>query len=733
MSFATTIDSVAATDDPMITEIKTLNPVTLVLGQRVKISDVVGLDEPSYEVIADVTNATTFQIKGTTIPGELELGPGALLDTAPSSLFDQTPVNVVPQNFSLSYAAAKSNIQIVSVSQEVNPTITLNEPVTLLAGQLVELSGIPGLVDTDPGEIAFAYVVLESVRMHDSTQFKIKYDASPDPYVSGGSVNVPEQFTIGGGASIGIDAWKNSAGQSASVNLTGNGAVVDGRLHAIDLTAASTGDFTIAGVTVAPTNLNLNYRYSFTEAAAIFTVGGGLRVTLPKVGDASAPTFDVTASGSISENSLQSFTASVLGTGATWSVGGLGLSPKAFSLTYVNENEAGNIPELKLGGTVGIGIDGLGSADVSISDATISENKLQGLKLTVQNTNAANTTATIVGVTNTLNPTITTSAPVTFVVGQSVTIAGVEGATGVNGTFTVASVTDSTHFSITQSGDLPAPGTYTSGGTVRFPLIISGVTNEENPTITLNNPVTLVAGQSVTISGVEGATGVNGTFEVLSAVSDQNSFRIKAPASGGNVPAPGDYTSGGVADFPLFTVGDLGITPEELSLTYVASATGISIIGSIQSDDPPLTTLTTGADITFAAGQLVAISGVAGLTDGNVRVKEVVDSRTFVIEGATELGEYPGGGTVAIPEQFTVGGGASLSVDGWENAAGTSNAILNLSAQGAVLGGVLNTLELGAGADAAFTVGGVTVAPTGLSLKYTAATSAFVIGGSAEH
>ena len=69
----------------------------------------------------------------------------------------------------------------------------------------------------------------------------------------------------------------------------------------------------------------------------------------------------------------------------------------------------------------------------------------------------------ISGVTNTVNPTITTTAASTLSVGESITIGGVVGATGVNGVFTVASVPTATTFTIT---DPTAPGDSTSGGAI---------------------------------------------------------------------------------------------------------------------------------------------------------------------------------------------------------------------------------------------------------------------------
>jgi len=71
---------------------------------------------------------------------------------------------------------------------------------------------------------------------------------------------------------------------------------------------------------------------------------------------------------------------------------------------------------------------------------------------------------------------------------------------------------------------------------------ITNVTNVTNPTITTASNHGLVAGQYVTISGVVGATGVNGTFAVTTATG--TTFTL-------TMAAPGAYTSGGVVAVPF--------------------------------------------------------------------------------------------------------------------------------------------------------------------------------------
>jgi len=72
-------------------------------------------------------------------------------------------------------------------------------------------------------------------------------------------------------------------------------------------------------------------------------------------------------------------------------------------------------------------------------------------------------TVTITGVTNAASAVVTTSGAHGLGVGDKVTIAGVVGATGVNGTWVISTVGSTTTFTIPVGA---APGAYSSGGTV---------------------------------------------------------------------------------------------------------------------------------------------------------------------------------------------------------------------------------------------------------------------------
>lgn len=184
--------------------------------------------------------------------------------------------------------------------------------------------------------------------------------------------------------------------------------------------------------------------------------------------------------------------------------------------------------------------------------------------------------------------TVTTTSAHGLAVGNSVSIAGVVGAVGVNGNWYVATVPSGTTFTVYT---INTPGAYTSGGTTTLnaplfaasinqeitvfsegdyqlvqvsgvgpnvasgdylttdtngmgvkvlfkePFTITGITNANPWVVTTQNAHGLLVGETVQIAGVVGATGSNGTFTV-NAVPSATTFNVAATA-------PGAYTSGG--------------------------------------------------------------------------------------------------------------------------------------------------------------------------------------------
>ena len=268
----------------------------------------------------------------------------------------------------------------------------------------------------------------------------------------------------------------------------------------------------------------------------------------------------------------------------------------------------------------------------------------------------------VIAVGNTVNPLITTTGNHNLSVGQTVTITGVLGATGANGTWVVATVPTATTFTII---DPVAPGNYSSGGMAGSTVLpgvtvadgaaggfnlavdvvsITGVTNLANPTITTNTAHGLSVGQSVTISGVVGAAGVNGTWTVTAATA--TSFTINNPT------VPGAYTGGGIATttvaapfcitalttYDAFNVlVDNNTTPARSVAITAATAAAPSVI-STGAVSPGL-----------VVGQAVTISGVVGATgvNGTFVVLTTPTATTFTITLASAPGVYSSGGIAA--------------------------------------------------------------------------------------
>lgn len=189
------------------------------------------------------------------------------------------------------------------------------------------------------------------------------------------------------------------------------------------------------------------------------------------------------------------------------------------------------------------------------------------------------------GITNANPGVVTTTSPHGYFDGQTgISIAGVLGMTGANGTGYTVHVIDSTHFSF--GVDTSGFGTYTSGGTIApnvrngrayiirnytdaevqgnssknatyhlevngipYTAAISGITNATLGVVTTTTPNLLTDGQTgVVIAGVVGMTGVNGTYTVHVLTPTTFTFGVNTTASG-------TYVSGGTVTAPLALIG----------------------------------------------------------------------------------------------------------------------------------------------------------------------------------
>ncbi len=129
-----------------------------------------------------------------------------------------------------------------------------------------------------------------------------------------------------------------------------------------------------------------------------------------------------------------------------------------------------------------------------------SANKYKAILVDMNDAGPAAGAWVITGVTNTVNPTITTSVAHGLNVGQKVAIFGVGGAVGVNGIFDVATVPTTTTFTVTLAS---APGVYTSGGFIA------------NLSLTFLSEFVPLAGRVATSAALNGKT-------ITSGVADAN-------------------------------------------------------------------------------------------------------------------------------------------------------------------------------------------------------------------
>jgi hypothetical protein len=118
-------------------------------------------------------------------------------------------------------------------------------------------------------------------------------------------------------------------------------------------------------------------------------------------------------------------------------------------------------------------------------------------------------TADIIAASNSIPITLTLAQPIIIGNGESVTVNGVQGNFGANGTWSVTTI-DSTHLSLNGS---VGTGNYTQSGAPVSTTII-GASNTSPIVLTFSTPLFLATGQIVTVSNVQGNTNANGTWAI---------------------------------------------------------------------------------------------------------------------------------------------------------------------------------------------------------------------------
>jgi hypothetical protein len=152
--------------------------------------------------------------------------------------------------------------------------------------------------------------------------------------------------------------------------------------------------------------------------------------------------------------------------------------------------------------------------------------------------------ASSVTINSTTSVTIGLASTADLSVGDSVTVSGVLGCSGVNGTWTIASLVANTSITVTTTAasDTLAGGLVTGGSS---PQTITGITINSATSVTLDIASTagLADSQTVTISAITGATGINGVWQIASLVTN-TSITITTTAAS-NTPSGGTVAGSG--------------------------------------------------------------------------------------------------------------------------------------------------------------------------------------------
>jgi hypothetical protein len=202
------------------------------------------------------------------------------------------------------------------------------------------------------------------------------------------------------------------------------------------------------------------------------------------------------------------------------------------------------------------------------------------------------TFAFIMSITNVDNPTITTTTPHGLSIGQAITISGATGATGVNGSWVVATIPSMTQFTLAPA----APGAYISGGTVSdpgdfYPPYVIDPNNQNQLVLGLNRLYTT-------------------TVQAISGWSPLGTFLPGNPAIDSIAVAPGDsktiYVGAGTN---IFVTHDSGatwknVTPMGVPFAPANSFPGSGVFRNIVATDSMTAYVLVGAFTTGNVGRI---------------------------------------------------------------------------------------------------------------------------------
>lgn len=242
--------------------------------------------------------------------------------------------------------------------------------------------------------------------------------------------------------------------------------------------------------------------------------------------------------------------------------------------------------------------------------------------------------------------TMLTNASHGLVVGQLVTIAGV-GIAGYNGTFSVNSVPDSTHFTYTAG----ASGLTASGG---------GTSSSAIATFQTSTIYSFIVGQLVTVAGVT-VGGYNGTWTIRSIVdvthfTAQLSVGGLAASGSGTVTAAGSIIGGVHQVSVIFVTRNGYLTAPSVSLTWTAGGGKRAVINDIPIGPPNVIqrilcfTAAGGDSFFYSTGDPSIFSSNMVIPDNTTTFATVDFSDAILLEGVNvdalfelvELGECSG-------------------------------------------------------------------------------------------
>ena len=360
-------------------------------------------------------------------------------------------------------------------------------------------------------------------------------------------------------------------------------------------------------------------------------------------------------------------------------------------------------------GTVSAGITTNGSPIV-ITTGSSTANLYAGESVTLSGTGnaAANGTSTITAVTGgagggtfTLNAlgngsaitggnwtesgpiVITTTSTAGLSSGETVTVSGVNGNTNANGTFTIT-VIDNTHFALVGSSGISA---YTSGGAWALdspsqPIMtstgtITGASNTGPIVITTTtSTANLIAGETVTISGVTGNTAANGTWTISSITGGAGggTFTLNGTTGNGAYISGGTWTlpwvnlvtttAGGTSTYAFQTAGQTFPTVETISFASTIAAGSTFTLTFGGQTTAPISWNNNAA--TLQASIQSALAALSNVGTGNVTVAPVGGQINFQspLTGQAEDGLILSGNVDDSVDPFVDGSGFTTTGSG---------------------------------------------------------------------